>query len=227
MKINKVTITGADNKVKGEDLLKLQEQYPFVEWGVLFSLSKEGHQRFPSLLHIEQELNSPLLNLSAHFCGHYSKEVLENQNTLHIEALGNFKRIQLNYVFRKGANYDLLALRDYLKKTDKQIILQYNKSNQEVLEHFLKWLPDQKLNLLFDSSGGRGTAIKLIERPFDHYTGYSGGINPDNIENVIKLIRNHKRIDEVWIDMESGVRTDNEFDLDKVKDVLEKCKQLI
>lgn len=33
MKINRVTITGADGKNTYSELLSLQKQYPFVEWG--------------------------------------------------------------------------------------------------------------------------------------------------------------------------------------------------
>jgi len=37
MKINKITITGADDRTKISDLVQLQKDYPFVEWGILFS----------------------------------------------------------------------------------------------------------------------------------------------------------------------------------------------
>jgi hypothetical protein len=35
------------------------------------------------------------------------------------------------------------------------------------------------------------------------------------------MVTNHPNESEVWLDMETGVRTDNELDLNKVKKVLE------
>jgi len=37
MKINKLTITGADNNNSYNKLFELQQKYPFVEWGILYS----------------------------------------------------------------------------------------------------------------------------------------------------------------------------------------------
>jgi hypothetical protein len=52
MKIDRVTITGADNNNTHEELLELQKKYPFVEWGILYSQKKAGENRYPTLDHI-------------------------------------------------------------------------------------------------------------------------------------------------------------------------------
>ena len=76
---------------------------------------------------------------------------------------------------------------------------------------------------MFDTSCGRGLEISNIETPYENvYTGYAGGISVDNIENVCENITSHKDNSFVWIDMESGVRTNDEFDIDKVNKVIEK-----
>jgi phosphoribosylanthranilate isomerase len=50
--------------------------------------------------------------------------------------------------------------------------------------------------------------------------GFAGGIGPDNVKRVIREIS--AKVDApFWIDMESGVRTDDRFDLNKVRRVLE------
>lgn len=226
MKINRVTLTGADNKVSGQILLDLQNQYSFVEWGILFSKSKEGQQRYPSKEHIDLEfINS--LNLSAHFCGWYSKEVLEKQNFELISKLHKtFKRVQINYNFSNSNGWNLIELIKFAQQLKNiKIILQYNKSNYEILDYFIKKHNKlDNIDFLYDGSGGRGTLIKTIQEPINnHYTGYSGGLDVDNIENICETIKSFNNENEVWIDMESGIRTDNEFDLKKVKAILEKC----
>lgn len=228
MKINKVTITGADDKIFKKDLIGYQTEYPFVEWGILFSKNKESTQRYPSLQHITNEYDSDL-KLSAHFCGWYSKEVLENKNYKLIEKLKNrFERVQLNYNFKNSTNWDLNSLIDFLKDYNKiDVILQYNKSNSLVLQNIMNDELPNNLNFLYDSSGGRGTEISKIESPFKNYTGYSGGLNVDNINNICQNISNDSNTDNVWIDLESGVRTNNDFDFNKLKTILEISKKYI
>ena len=225
MKINKVTVTGADNKVNYIDLLKLQEQYPFVEWGILFSKSKEGQQRYPTQEHIKKQFTGTL-ELSAHFCGWWSKEVLENQNFSLITGLPEqFKRVQLNYNFKNSKGWNLIDLLRFTEEhKERNIILQYNSSNKETLDIFQKYgLPDN-IHFLYDGSGGRGTQIKTIDEPIGKsYTGYSGGLDVENIDSICETIDQVKNDSQVWIDMESGVRTNNDFDLEKVKIILDKC----
>jgi hypothetical protein len=51
VKIDKVTITGADNNTPISDLFVLQKQFPFVEWAILLSQSKAGTDRYPDTSH--------------------------------------------------------------------------------------------------------------------------------------------------------------------------------
>jgi len=218
MIINKVTFTGADEKTNYNDLLDIQRLYPNVEWGILFS--KNGGNRYPNYEKFVGDLN-----LSAHFCGWYSREVLENQNFDLIRNLPKqFKRVQLNYNFKNSNGWNLFELLSFVNEyKEKDIILQYNKSNKVILDRFLTIEPPSNIHFLYDNSGGRGLKIENIESPItDHYTGYSGGLNPDNIDEVCLLINSQKNDQNVWIDMETGVRTNDDFDILKVKTVLEK-----
>jgi len=230
MRINKVSITGADDKVSYQDLKSLQDKYPFVEWAILFSQSKRGSQRYPSIEHINKELAKSDLNLAAHFCGWYSKEVLEGINfSLISELPACFKRIQINYNFKHNNQWDINSLMAFAERTpEREFILQYNKSNSETLdEQEIIGIPSN-VHFLHDGSGGRGTEIKEFQEPFNNiYTGYSGGISTDNIKTICETLSNMKNPNEVWIDMESGVRTDNEFDLKKVEEILSVCSNFI
>lgn len=224
MKINRVTITGADNETKYVDLLSMQKLYPFVEWGILFS-KKEGSQRFPSQDIIKKFTS---LNLSAHFCGWYSKEVLQNQNFDLIRNLGSdFKRVQLNYNFKFSKGWDLKPVLEFCNNyKEKSIIFQYNKSNKDILDEFQTNKLPSNIHFLYDSSGGRGTVIENIQPTFKNYTGYSGGLDVNNVESICENITKSGTGD-VWIDMESGVRTNNEFDMSKVEKVLQKTSFFI
>lgn len=230
MKINRVTITGADNKINQSDLLLLQEKYPFVEWGILFSTNKDGQPRYPSRVHRIVEFDESALQLSAHFCGFYSREVLEKGNFMLIQLLPfSYKRVQLNYNFKNNkGRFNLVSLLRFVERNkERDIILQYNDSNAEIIEKFrVNGLPDN-INFLYDSSGGRGKLLNDIKNPFKQYTGYSGGISPDNVEGICRYIQNHESSSNVWIDMENGVRTDNQFDLVKVSSVLRRCEPFI
>jgi hypothetical protein len=225
MKINKVTITGADDLIDPVDLLKLTDKYSFVEWGILFSKSKEGQLRYPSKQWIEVLLNYNL-NLSAHFCGWWVKEVLERQNFRLITLLSDqFKRVQLNYNFKNSHGWNLIELLKYAEKhQEREIILQYNRSNAEVLYRFQSNGLPPNINFLYDGSGGTGKKIISIEPPlYKAYTGYSGGIDVDNIEHICSIISQVDDNGNVWIDLESGARTNNEFDLRKVESLLSKA----
>ncbi len=224
MKINKVTITGADDKVDPDELVKLSAEFPFVEWGILFSATKMGSQRYPKIEYMRQLGGIESLNLSAHFCGHFAKDILENNFTWLIKALPkNFKRAQLNYNFKHSAGYRLFPLYTFLNTAnEKAIIFQYNKSNKEVLDNFVMEDLPPTAHFLYDSSGGNGKVIESIGPTIgSQYTGYSGGITPDNIDDICRMITEDPEDVEVWIDLETGARTDNEFDLVKVRTILE------
>lgn len=223
MKINKVTITGADEKVNQLRLKELSEKFPFVEWGILFSSSKIGKQRYPSIDWIAALLDHNV-PLSAHFCGWWSKQILEESNMILIHNLTEqFKRVQLNYNF--NTNKGLINFEPIIKiakeNPDRSIIFQYNKSNKSILDFLAVRDIPNNINFLYDSSGGRGTEIETIGNPIHNfYTGYSGGLKLTNIVNVCDLIEQCPNENECWIDLESGVRTDNEFDLYLVEAIL-------
>jgi hypothetical protein len=131
----------------------------------------------------------------------------------------------------------------------KGMILQMHDDSRETVH---AWLQDKvrgfdlhqfadrlhNLRLLYDQSRGTGTAPKLWPdstqvAQFPEYRlerRYAGGVNEDNVLEIIAGISQARASDDgvvgasrhYILDLESGARTDNEFDLDKVDRILYK-----
>ena len=228
MKLKYVTITGIDARTDLARLKEIGKKYPFAEFGILMSYdwSQNGH-RFPNPTQILPALRGSNLNLSAHFCGQLAKDV----------ACGDISRI-LNYgddmcIFQRcQLNLRASGMFDTLRKVKpcfniKEVIVQMH--TPEIFEQFLKGELPQDTSYLLDASAGRGidTPIEIVTHPGVH-VGYAGGISPDNVESKLRVLLEHESDDVFWIDMETLVRTDDEWlDLDKVERVLEICQALL
>lgn len=238
MKLTGVTLTGADNRVDPQDLYQLSDRFPFIEWGILIYPKKEGKQRYPDKSWISKfmRFKPAFVRTAAHICGDAAIEFLDEDNLK--ESLENYKdfdRIQVNVTydqidersainairyFQEHINANLHVCR---KHTTPAIITQHNVFNERLTKARLDpnnihhWYP----SILFDESRGKGVQIRDWQKPFrKSHCGYAGGISPDNIESVLNDLWVLLDPDtDVWIDMESGIRTLNEFDLSKVEQV--------
>jgi hypothetical protein len=232
--LDRVTFTGADDSVLGEEIIEIAKKYPKTEWGILFGASNEGANRFPSREWLEREV--PImakagLQLCGHLCGrHVNDLVLRGDFTwlyLYPDELTKlFKRIQINF---HGMEYD--PARSFLPRIEDEpfqfIFQQDDKNNwiyQEAIDDGLK-----NVFPLFDVSHGAGVLPEDNSWPIrkkTEFMGYAGGLGPDNIREQLALIDkaagNHGPF---WIDMETKVRSnrDRKFDLDKVNQV---CKEI-
>lgn len=126
-------------------------------------------------------------------------------------------------------------------------IIQMNDYTRPVIDALQKKESGNFVKILFDESWGKG---KMIDIPRDgglksremhsllkrSTCGFAGGINLDNVVKVLDTLAKISNLHydvrsellgyvqsppRAWIDMESGVRTNNEFDLKKVERVLE------
>lgn len=106
-----------------------------------------------------------------------------------------------------------------------ELILQHHAGTLTAIDLFLQGLSSaerRRVHVLLDESRGTGLSPAAWAVP-GHlagvYVGHAGGIGPSNVDAVIRAVTTLGR--PFWVDMESDVRTDNEFDVDKARQVLE------
>lgn len=230
--IERVTITGADDSVKPQDLLRLAKKYPFVEWGILFSKNNSNYPRFPSKqwvadlyqIALAQFFQSDFVfQLSAHLCGQYVKDISNGKWTFfdNVKYYQMFDRFQLNFHGEKHPidEYNFLAGLNDERMKYKQIIFQLDNINNSKLE-----IAKKVVNAvgLFDLSHGAG--VLPTDWPISNeYIGYAGGLSEINVIDNIEKISN-VALQNIWIDFETNARNENdEFDLGICERFLDKC----
>lgn len=238
MRIKTVTITGADDSISVDELVNISKEFPYVEWAILLSKKKVGTNRFPSKKWMEKLTEkAETLTLAGHLCGSWLKDLMATGDvsfTDEIPLWNHFKRIQLNFHAQKTelSPEALKALRNETWKNHKEFIIQMDGVNNELYSKLL--FAGVLTSGLFDTSHGTGiipdTWPDVI--PSIHpkaYRGYAGGLGPSNIsEQLEKLAESVGNID-IWIDMETNVRSNNDiqFDLDKVCQCLRLAKKWV
>lgn len=285
MRIQLCTITGADEAVNQDDLFRLSREFPFVEWGILFT-ENPGVPRYPGYQWVTDLIESrytwvdfhgsahefPMF--SAHLCGNVTDQFVtdptnvyingwpdhdplfmigdprydeDEQNLYREDKWADFQRIQINVdlvkfqkVFDRntqGKGTTETTVEDWPKwaanrlidscadlmafsQIPRQFCFQDHPGNAALIEVLMERGNPAYNAILFDASKGTGKSIEDFPQPYHgFFCGYAGGISPDNIDDVIRKIE-AMGPGICTIDMESGVRTNNEFDLDKVKKVL-------
>ena len=234
MRLRHITFTGIDSRTDLQELQAIQQQYPLAEFGVLTSYHwYENGNRYlnPQFL---PNLYGHGLNLALHVCGSAAHDAMTglwnriNNLTVKYLYMRLFQRVQLN-VANRSDNPDRLASTP--PNCHAEVIIQQCPGDAALYEHSL-WVGnvgrDQGLvSMLIDGSGGQGIDTPISIYQSAEKIGYAGGISPDNVADKLRFLFENVRHGEFWIDMESGVRTDDKFDLDKVRRVLETCKPII
>ena len=221
--LDRVTITGADDNTPVEGLLKLSARFPFVEWGVLVSKSREGLARYPTrgwcAEFARAVKDAGNARVSMHVCGAWARQMFAGQLSWTelplVCRVAN--RVQINGVPESNNPPDW-GLRPH--------IVQYPQSGGffdiATRQYGLNVYP------LFDASGGRGEHAPdtWTDLP-EPYVGYAGGISPDNVEDSVRRITAIRSL-PFWIDMEGQVRDEKDcLDLGKVERVLKICEGLM
>ena len=229
MNIKYVTFTGVDNWTDLDELERIQQQYPYAEFGVLASYHwSENGPRFPEPS-VFDNLKGRKLNLSLHLCGSLAIKCVQQDFEPAIALLGDnfnlFKRVQLNMHLNQATPEQLAALT--LKGSLEQIIVQMHQP--DLCRTFLA-AGHHRPNLcyLLDASGGAGidTPIDIVSQPGIE-VGYAGGMGVSNVWSKLKTLLQHESGSVFWIDMETKVRTHEILDLELVKQVLALCDVLI
>jgi hypothetical protein len=219
--INKITITGADDYTDISEMIDISLEYPMVEWGILMSPKRNGVERYPSIKWREK-FTQTRIQKSAHICGDYTKNMLLgvlSDDLYDIPLIYN--RVQLNFnSTRNNWNTNFFDL--ILIAHKHNYILQRN-TNNALLINQLESLYTSKVSYLQDFSGGLGKLGEWLPPMVGCYNGYAGGLNPDNVsEEIQKMLK--LTPDDIWIDVETGVRTDDRLDMDKVRKFLKNTK---
>lgn len=222
MILDRVTITGADDSVAPKELVKLSQRYPFVEWGILLSRSREGTPRFPSedwMLRLKDVVPNEV-KLSGHLCGAWVRALCRGSRRFELERPGIarlFQRIQLNF---HGAPHEILVDRflECLHFWDREeIIFQFDRVNNGLMGEAIAG--GVRAAPLFDTSGGAGVEPGEWPAPIAPYCGYAGGLHPDHLAEQLERIALAAGTSRIWIDVETHVRSDDDktFDLAKVE----------
>jgi len=201
-----VTFTGLDECTDLDRICDIADRWP-VEWAVLASSSRDGkHNRYPGMdvRSLLEDLKLPALSL--HLCGQFADAVMRGEEPQDADAgyvkLFGFHRVQVNH-----RAPDVALIKRYADAWGVKGIAQTRGS----------FSPAHEIDWLADRSGGNG--IRPTSWPAERslrLVGYAGGIGPDNVREVIAAIN---RRGPYWLDMESGVRTDDWLDLDKCEAV--------
>lgn len=224
-----VTLTGADQTVEPEQLLEISKEFPEVEWAILFSQSKSGVSRYPSLDWVEKLVSLALetkINLSAHLCGKWVDLAIKGSCIFFQDERWNsvFGRVQFNLSKNRLSSVinndsEIFKVCSELKQ---HCILGGNFSSLNIdAQKFLS----NNLHPLFDASGGNGVLTKVwptswVFEGHPLFCGYAGGLGPENIRDEFIKIK-EKSQGNFWIDMETKIRnSQDKFDLDKCRAVL-------
>ena len=203
MKPEIITFTGVDTRTDINACIELADTYP-VEFGFLYSETRQ-EPRY-SGCHILSDFAAKGLRTALHLCGIAARDTMKTQS--YPPVCKDAGRVQVNLKtteYRWGALHALGALKP---------TIQQSRDTQD-------WpLTPLDVAPLLDCSGGRGTEIQSYpaNAPMQP-VGYAGGFRPGNVRPFLESLHAHPH--GFWIDMETGVRTDEWFDITKCRAVCE------
>lgn len=201
-----ITFTGVDRADLVPAMLALSARYP-IEWGVLFDRAQEGAPLFPDA-EVRRALQAAPLRLSAHLCGGAARGVVEG-GVVDIDLAG-FSRIQINHGRAGSSDAEIAHSARFAASRGIRAALQCQGAFPR----------DGRVDWLYDVSFGTGvqpSAWPAIDAG-QLFCGYSGGLGPATVRTTLAAMPVAQGA-AYWIDMESGVRTDNRFDLAKCEAV--------
>jgi len=231
--ITGVTITGADDSIRVNDLFDLANDFPFFEPAILVSATNFGKPRYPSrnwlyeLLAKKRSCGYP--RLAMHLCGKYARLLADGDRQAFSDlwwAMDYFERIQINT--HNIPTDKAVNIVELLLGYGKEFIFQYDEVNHALLEMCASY--SINATCLFDGSGGRGLLPTIWPKPLDGIEcGYAGGLGPHNLRAQIEMIEATVGDTPVWLDMETHVRSNDnkQFDLDKVRQCLQIASEYI
>lgn len=219
MNLRYISLTGADNLVEIKDLEAFSEEYPLFECAMLIFAERDGLARNPNIEWRKKLYNSNVKNKAMHVCGS-SINQLAQEKIEFMKEMNNFQRVQINLKPQWATEELINSLVKVVEKNPQiEFITQHNELNKQ---YFHYWEEVANHSYLYDGSLGKGLSPEIWLSPvIGKRTGYAGGLNVDNIYVNCQKIQLASAEIPIWIDMETGIRTNDQFDLIKAKKVLE------
>jgi hypothetical protein len=224
-----LTITGADDSVTPEALVAIAHAYPGVEWGILLSCERHGEPRYPSaswLRQFEHVVVRERLHASLHLCGLLVRELVRGIIPFPSAWLAAYQRLQLNVGQVTTPQAPSFTRVVHRLAPDVTCIFQLRLLGSHAHTYFDSYCSDYGIanaRPLFDQSGGTGVLPAAWPTPFARagngsYVahGYAGGLTPANLPTELPRIAAAAGHASWWVDLETGVRTEERFDLEKV-----------
>ncbi|HEX9640583.1 MAG TPA: hypothetical protein VGB13_04645 [Candidatus Krumholzibacteria bacterium] len=228
MRLRKVTISGADADTPAGALDALEERYPFVEWAILVSPKRAGGPRYPAPDALAGLVDGrAACHCAFHLCGTAARQTLGGDGFARPPP---GLRIQLNgftqWVDEHGPLTPVGQWMTAVRAAGVEVILQVQHERALSVARLLADI-HPNVSALWDQSGGRGRLTAWPDPLPGLRMGYAGGITPDNVKHALEDLAARTTDGETWIDMESGVRTDDKLDLAKVESVLAQAEPYV
>lgn len=206
-----ITCTGIDERTDLHAVADLA--IPGIEFGILLSANPEGRNRYPGIPWLLQAVNALRRRSAIHVCGAEARRRLMAGE--YDDFLRDVGRIQVNGVVEWD---DVVVLLRRLVR--QRIVTQFTLANSSHAAPWT-WYGAGRHDLLVDGSGGRGIRPDEWSSPAtDKRVGFAGGLGPDNLATEIRRIQPVMR-QGWWVDMESGLRTNDWFDIAKARRCIE------
>ena len=233
--LKKITFTGIDKNTDIEQLYKLARDYPKVEFGFLSFLdyknTKKNQCNDPAIL---KKYRNKGLSLSLHVCGSLNDHLMKTGDWSEIKQFMGvyfplFDRVQLNISHRFKKREDgkwkitvpegISEVIIQQRRTDAMPIYQWYLDEQDEV--------DGKITILLDDSSGWGRFTGTPKTLALPYVGYAGGLNPGNVLEMVSSLEADPNVQNYWIDMQSGVRTEDDwFSVELCQKVCEQLKDV-
>lgn len=200
-RIERITLTGADERTSLDQLWLLATTFPAVEVGLLYTESPEGRNRYPSLHWLSCAAARLSGRVAIHVCGRAARERFAKGDL--DDLVQHAPRVQVNGHVEQSELVQLAGRAGTL-------ITQHNEANAALIECEVN-----NHSILIDNSGGRGISPAVWPRLVTAKpVGRAGGLGPHNLEAEMQDFE-LEVAPGGWIDMEGKLRTDDWFDLKK------------
>jgi len=213
-----VTLTGADECTDLSALAALVAEHDNLEIGILYTETPDGRPRYPSLSWIERAIETLPGRCALHVCGRGAREALVSGELASL--VPQLRRVQVNghvepweiFAFAEQAP---IVIMQWQPGRDSPEFEMATERAQEAGDFTHQWL--------VDGSGGQGLLPKSWARPLcNRAVGFAGGLGPETLAAALPCIASSAEgLLWWWVDMESSLRTNDWFDLDRCRAALD------